>query len=395
MDPNTTYFDNWAASRLDERVLEAMKPLWFDRYAVATSEFGYSLGIEARDALEAARGSIAETLKADRSELVFTSGSTEASNLAIQGVWRASRVPQEKTHLVVSAVEDFPVLHVARALEHEGVSVTYLPVDEDGRVDPEMVRRSLRENTLLVSIQAVNQEIGSLQPIETIAEVCREAGVLFHTDASYAHPRVPIDVASMPIDLATISPHRIHGPKGIGALYVREGTSLRKVLEGGFQEQNLRPGSEDIASAVGFATAVDLANEEETEHLRSLRDQAMELLLSVPHSRLNGHPRMRAPDNANISFRFVEGESLLLHLDMRGIAVSTGSACFSRSLEASHVILAAGGDHERAHGSVRVTLGRFNTAAAVAALAESIGDVVSELRRISPLGKGNDDADSL
>ena len=395
MNSDKTYFDNWAASRLDERVLEAMKPYWFTRYAVATSEFGYSLGVEARDALEAARGSIAATLHAAANDVVFTSGATEASNLAIRGVWRASGIPPERTHLIVSAVEDFPVLYVARALEREGVLVTYLPVDEHGRVDPEAVRRSLREDTVLVSIQAVNQEIGSLQPIDRIAEICREAGVLFHSDASYAHPRVPIDVSAMPIDLATISPHRIHGPRGIGALYVREGTRIRKILEGGFQEHDLRPGSEDIASAIGFAAAVDLANDEDTAHVRTLRDQVMDLLLEVPHSHLNGHPWLRAPDNANISFRFVEGESLLLHLDLRGFAVSTGSACFSRSLEASHVILASGGDHERAHGSVRITLGRFNTAAAVDALAESIRDVVGELRRISPLGKGGNDDQSL
>jgi len=395
MGSKESYFDNWAASRLDERVLDAMKPFWVDRYAVATSEFGYSLGIEARDTLEEARARIAASLHAGSRELVFTSGSTEASNLAIRGVWRASRQPVERTHLIVSAVEDFPVLHTARALEHEGARVTYLPVDEFGRVDPEAVGRALCEDTLLVSVQTVNQEIGSLQPISGVAEICHAAGVLFHTDASYAHPRVPVDVASDPIDLVTISPHRIHGPRGIGALYVREGTRIRKILEGGFQEQDLRPGSEDIASAIGFAEAVELADCEETEKLRALRDQAMDMLLQIPHSRINGHPTLRAPDNANISFRFVEGESLLLHLDLRGFAVSTGSACFSRSLEASHVILAAGGDHERAHGSVRVTLGRFNTAESVAGLADAIKDVVGELRRISPLGKGDDDGDSV
>lgn len=395
VSPRETYFDNWAASRLDERVLEAMKPLLFQRYAVATSEFGYSLGLDAREALESARARIAATLRAGPQELAFTSGPTEASNLALRGVWRASKLPPERTHLVVSAVEDFPVLHTARALEQDGVSVTYLPVDPYGRVEPDAVRRALRDDTLLVSIQAVNQEIGSVQPIVEIADICREAGVLFHTDASYAHPRVPIDVGSAPIDLATLSPHRIHGPKGIGALYVREGTRIRKILEGGFQEHDLRPGSEDVASAAGFAVAVELADQQDTDKLRSLRDRATDALLEIPHSRLNGHPTMRAPDNANVSFRFVEGESLLLHLDLRGFAVSTGSACFSRSLEASHVILASGGDHERAHGSVRVTLGRFNSMQAVDALVASIRDVVGELRRISPLGKGDDDGHTV
>ena len=395
MKTHETYFDNWAASRLDERVLDAMKPFLLDRYAVATSEFGYSMGLESRDALESARSSIAETLDAAPHELVFTSGHTEASNLAIRGVWRAHGRPLAETHLIVSAVEDFPVLHTARALEREGVSVTYVPVDQAGRVDPEAVRRAIRKDTVLVSIQAVNQEIGSLQPIVEIAEICREAGVLFHTDASHAHPRVPIDVAAVPIDLATISPHRIHGPMGIGGLYVREGTKIKKILEGGFQEHDLRPGAENIASAVGFAAAVRLASDDETQHFRLLRDQAIDALLKIPHSRLNGSSDLRAPDNANVSFRFVEGESLLLHLDLRGFAVSTGSACFSRSLEASHVILAMGGDHERAHGSVRLTLGRFNTEEAVASLAGAIGEVVGELRRISPLGKGEDDEDSV
>jgi len=395
MEEHAKYFDNWAASRLDERVWEAMKPLLFDRYAVATSEFGYSLGLESRGALESARSSIAATLHGNPQQLVFTSGHTEASNLAIRGVWRAHGRPPKETHLIVSAVEDFPVLHMARALEREGVSVTYVPVDQTGRVDPEAVRGSIRKDTLLVSIQSVNQEIGSLQPISEIAAICREAGVLFHTDASHSHPRIPIDVATDPIDLVTISPHRIHGPRGIGGLYVREGTKINKILEGGFQEQDLRPGAENIASAVGFAAAVALANDDETRHLRLLRDQAIEALLKIPHSRLNGPSELRAPDNANISFRFVEGESLLLHLDLRGFAVSTGSACFSRSLEASHVILATGGDHERAHGSVRLTLGRFNTEEAVASLADAIGEVVGELRRISPLGKGGEDEDSV
>jgi len=212
--------------------------------------------------------------------------------------------------------------------------------------------------------------------------------VLFHTDASHSFPRVSLDVREVPVDLVTVTAHLIHGPKGVGGLYVRQGTPLAKWMDGGFQEFNLRGGVENIPGAVGFAKAVELVTPEETARLQDMRDRLIERLLRIPHSRLNGHPTLRLPHNANVSFRFVEGESILLHLDMRGFAVSTGSACFSRSLEASHVILGIGGDHERAHGSVRFTFGRFNQPEDVDAVAEAISDVIEKLRAISPLGKG-------
>jgi cysteine desulfurase len=211
--------------------------------------------------------------------------------------------------------------------------------------------------------------------------------VLFHTDATHAFPRVPLDVRQTPVDLATISAHLIHGPKGVGGLYVRKGTPMAKWMDGGFQEFNLRGGEENIPGAVGFAKAVELVTPEETAQLQTMRDRLIERLLAIPHSRLNGHPTLRLPHNANVSFRFVEGESILLHLDMRGFAVSTGSACFSRSLEASHVMLGIGGDHERAHGSVRFTFGRFNQPQDVDKVADAIADVIARLRAISPLGK--------
>ncbi|MEA3339318.1 MAG: cysteine desulfurase family protein, partial [Chloroflexota bacterium] len=236
--------------------------------------------------------------------------------------------------------------------------------------------------------QAANQEIGTLQDLEAIGEICQEKDVLFHTDATHSFPRVPLDVREVPVDLATVAAHTIHGPKGVGGLYVREGTSIRKWMDGGFQEFNLRPGAENIPGAVGFARAVELVTPEETARLQGLRDRLTGRLLEIPHTRINGHPEHRLPHNVNISFRFVEGESLLLHLDMRGFAVSTGSACFSRSLEASHVILGIGGNHERAHGSVRFTFGRFNEEGNVDAVAAALTEVVRELRRISPLGKG-------
>lgn len=380
------YLDNAASTRLDERVFEAMKPYYFDVYAVATSQFGYSLGIDAKDALDAARASIAAALGAEAEELVFTSGSTESSNMALKGVALALGGKKGK-HLITSKVEDFAVLNSARALEKAGFRVTYLDVDEYGRVDLNQLRNSMTPETSLVSIQMANQEIGTLQDLEAIAAICRERDVLLHTDATHAFPRVSLDVRHLPVDLVTVSAHLIHGPRGIGGLYIRKGTPITKWMDGGFQEFNLRAGVENIPGAVGFAKAVELVTPEETARLQGLRDRLIERLLQVPHARLNGHPTLRLPQNANISFRFVEGESILLHLDMRGFAVSTGSACFSRSLEASHVILGIGGNHERAHGSVRLTLGRFNEQGEVDAVADALAEVIENLRAISPLGK--------
>jgi cysteine desulfurase len=380
------YLDNAAATRLDERVLEAMKPYLLETYAVATSQFGYSPGIEARDALEAARQKIAAALGADPEEFIFTSGSTESSNMALKGVAMALREKKGR-HIVTTRLEDFPVLYSARALEKQGFTATYLNVDEYGRLDLEQLRQAITPQTILVSVQAANQEIGTLQDLAAIGKICREKGVLFHTDATHTFPRLPLDVRDLPVDLVTVTAHLIHGPKGVGGLYLRQGTPLTKWMDGGFQEFNLRAGEENIPGAVGFAKAVELVTPEETARLQGMRDRLMARLLQIPHSRLNGHPTLRLPQNANVSFRFVEGESILLHLDMRGFAVSTGSACFSRSLEASHVILGIGGDHERAHGSVRFTFGRFNQAEDVDAVAEAIADIIANLRAISPLGK--------
>lgn len=386
MFEDVVYLDNAAATRLDERVVEAMKPYFFDVYAVATSQFGYSLGVDARDALDTARGQIAAALGGGADEFVFTSGSTESSNLALKGV--ALALGEKKgRHIVTSAIEDFPVLHSARTLERQGYQVTYLGVDESGRVDLDQLRDAITPQTILVSVQAANQEIGTLQDLQAIADICREKDTLCHTDATHSFLRVPLDVRDVPVDLMTVSAHTIHGPKGIGGLYVREGIPIRKWMDGGFQEFDLRPGVENIPGAVGFAKAVELVTPDETARLQAWRDRLIKRLLQVPHTRLNGHPVHRLPQNVNVSFRFVEGESLLLHLDMRGFAVSTGSACFSRSLEASHVILGIGGDHERAHGSVRFTLGRFNQEQDVDAVAKAVEEVVTDLRRISPLGK--------
>lgn len=380
------YLDNSAATRLDERVLEAMRPYFLETYAVATSQFGYSAGIKSREVLETARETLAGRLGAKPEEFLFTSGGTESSNMALKGVALALREKKGR-HIITTKIEDFPVLHSARHLEKRGFEVTYLPVDKTGLLDLDQLREMIRPETILVSVQAANQEIGTLQEIETIAAICQEKDVLFHTDATHAFPRLPLNVEEIPVDLVTVASHLIHGPKGVGGLYVREKTPLTKWMDGGFQEFNLRAGAENIPGAVGFAKAVELVTGEETARLQDMRDRLTERLLTIPHARLNGHPILRLPHNTNVSFRFVEGESILLHLDMRGFAISTGSACFSRSLEASHVIMGIGGNHEQAHGSVRFTFGRFNTMEDVDAVAEAISEVIEQLRAISPLGK--------
>ena len=378
------YLDNSASTRLDERVLEAMKQYYFDTYAVATSEFAYTLGIEAREALDDSREKIAKKLEATAEEIVFTSGSTESSNLAIKGVLRANK--KKGKHIIVSTIEDFPVLNSAKALEREGYKATYLPVDGEGFIDLEALQNAITPETVLISIQHANQEIGTLQNIQAIAEISQEKKVLFHSDATHTFGRVAINIEKLPVDLLTLSAHTIHGPRGIGALFVRKNTPIKKHLDGGFQEFNLRPGVENIPGAVGFAKAVELITAEENERLKQLRDRLIDKVFKqVPDVTLNGHRTKRTPQNANITFHFVEGESITLHLDMHSIAVSTGSACFSKSLEASHVIMGIGGDHERAHGSIRFTFGRFNKQKEVDKVVEIISEIVKNLREISPL----------
>lgn len=379
--------DNAAATRLDEAVLEAMTPCYFENYAVATSEFGYSQGLEAREILAEARAAIAGALGAAPEEFIFTSGSTESSNLALKGVAKALGDKKGK-HIIVSKIEDFPVLQSARALEKQGFEVDYLDVDEFGFVKLDQLVSLLRPDTLLVSVQHANHEIGTVQDLGTIGRLCSEKNVLFHTDATHTFTRLPLDVQSLKVDLITVSAHTIHGPKGIGGLYVRRGTPLEKIADGGFQEFNLRAGLENIPGAVGFAKAVSLVTEEENARLEEMRDRLIEQVLKqIPLVTLNGDAQKRIPQNANISFHHVEGESITLHLDMYGIAVSTGSACFSRSLEASHVMMAIGGDHERAHGSIRFTFGRYNTMEEVDLVVETLAKIVENLRKISPLGK--------
>jgi cysteine desulfurase len=385
--PRIVYMDNAASTRLDERVLDAMKPYFFDSYAVATSEFGHSMGIEAKETLADARSRLAGLLKVNAEEVLLTSGDTESSNLALKGV--ALLMGEKKgKHIVTSRIEDFPVLNSAKAMERMGYNVTFLPVDREGILDLGELERAITKETILVSIQHANQEIGTVQDVGAIGKICHEKGTLFHVDATHTFRRLDFDLGKMPIDLMTFSAHTIHGPKGVGGLFVRKGTPLGKWMDGGFQEFNLRAGLENIPGAVGFAKAAELVTSEENERLASIRDKLIARLLSeVPETTLNGHRDKRIPQNANITFHYVEGESITLHLDMRGIEVSTGSACFSRSLEASHVIMGIGGNHERAHGSIRYSLGRFNSMEEVDIVVGAMKEVISRLREISPLRK--------
>lgn len=384
---NMIYLDNAACTRLDERVLEAMTPYFFDTYAVATSEFGYSMGIDAKEGLENSREGIASRLGADSEEMIFTSGDTESSNMALKGVAWALKEKKGK-HIIVSQIEDFPVLNTAKALQKQGFDVTFLGVDGEGFADLEGLRKAITKETVLVSVQCANQEIGTAQDLKAISEICKEKDVFLHTDATHSFTRLPLNVKKLPVDLVTLSAHTIHGPRGIGALYIRKGTPITKFMDGGFQESNRRAGIENIPGAVGFATAVELVTEEENRQLEAMRNRVIERALSeISEVTLNGSREKRLPQNANMTFHYVEGESVTLHMDMRGFAVSTGSACFSRSLEASHVIRGIGGDHERAHGSVRFTFGRYNRMEDADAAIDAMSEVVARLREISPLAR--------
>ena len=388
LNENQVYMDNSAATRLDEKVLDAMKPYFFEQYAVATSEFAYSQGIEVSEALEGARTVLSGKLGGTPEEFIFTSGSTESSNIALKGMAMAAK---KGKHLVISKIEDFPVLNSAKALEKQGFTVTYLDVDGDGFINLNNLKKAISDETFLVSIQHANQEIGTIQDIEAIGKICKEKGVPFHTDATHTFGRVPVDLKKVPVDLITVAAHTIHGPKGIGGLYIRKGTKLGKWMDGGFQEFDLRAGFENIPAAIGFARAIELITDEETEKLREMRDHVIDRILTeIPDVTLNGHREKRLPQNANISFHYIEGESITLHLDMHGYAVSTGSACFSRSLEGSHVIFGIGGDHERAHGSIRFTFGRYNTIDEVDGIVDRLAEIVDELRSISPLAPEKD-----
>jgi len=386
MESSSVYLDNAATTRTDPKVVEAMLPYFTETYAVASSQFSHTPGILAKEALDRARETVAARLGADPDEIVFTSGGTEANNLALKGAAFSSR--RGKGRLICSSIEHNSVLHSAQWLEKQGFDLIRLKVDGEGFIDLGHLESSLTDRTVLVSIQSGNQEVGTLQPLEAVADLCRKWGALLHVDASLGFTQTELDVRSLPADLVTVSAHKIHGPKGVGALYVRKGTPLTKWLHGGYMENDLRAGTENVAGIVGFGRAVELADAGSVRKVRALQKRLFDSLQAgIKNIEING-PRdlsRRLPGNVNVSFMYVEGESVVLHLDMKGVAVITGSACFSRSLEPSYVMMAMGYSHERAHGSIRFTPSRFNTEEEIDRVAGASGEVVESLRSISPL----------
>jgi len=384
MDGERIYLDYAATTPLDPRVLEAMLPYMTEQFGNPNSI--HSFGRKARQAVDEAREKIAQLLNCQPSEIVFTSGGTESDNLALRGV--AEAYGHKGNHIVTTAIEHHAVLRTCRALEDKGFSVTYLPVDEHGLVFPEQVAEAVNEKTVLVSIMHANNEIGTIEPIAEIVKAVKEKrpDIVVHTDAVQTVGHIPVDIQELGVDLMSFSAHKFYGPKGIGGLFVRKGVRLVPQVTGGGQERNRRSGTENVAGIVGMARALELAVEEmptELPRLQALRDELIEgVLNSVPESRLNGHPNLRLPHNANFSFRGIDGETLLLQLDMHGIAASSGSACSSGSLEPSHVLLALGLDYELAIGSLRITLGRFTTREHIVRLLDLLPKVVEKLRAI-------------
>jgi cysteine desulfurase len=362
-----------------------MLPYFTDHFGNPSSVYG--IAREAKAAVDEAREKIAGALSAKPEEIYFTSGGTEADNWAIKGIAFANK--QKGNHIITSAIEHHAVLHTCQYLEKMGFEVTYLPVDEYGRVDPAAVEAAITDKTILISIMFANNEIGTIEPIAAIGALARKKGIYFHTDAVQAIGHVPIDVGKMQIDLLSLSGHKFNGPKGIGALYIRKGVKIDNFMHGGGQERKRRAGTENLASIVGIGVAIERVTasmEQESTRLIALRDRLRDgILEKIPHARLNGHPIERLPGNLNISFEFIEGESILLFLDHAGICASTGSACTSGSLEPSHVMLAIGLPHEQAHGSLRMTLGEENTEEEVDYLLGVLPGIVERLRMMSPL----------
>ena len=379
------YADNAATTAVSPEVLEAMLPFYKEVYGNPSSL--YSLGQEAKKPLEEARETVAQCLGAQPREIYFTSCGTESDNWAIKGAAYAMR-RKGKTHIVTSAFEHHAVLHTCQALEKEGFTVTYLPVHENGIVRPEELEAALTENTGLVTIMYANNEIGTIQPIPEIGAICKRHGVLFHTDAVQAAGQVPIDVQEQNIDLLSLSGHKLHAPKGVGALYIRSGVVIQNLLDGGAQERGKRGGTENVASIVGLATALKRAcatMEERRVKLTAMRDKLIDAILKIDRCRLNGDREHRLPGNASFCFQGVEGESLLLMLDLKGISASSGSACTSGSLDPSHVLLSIGLPHEVAHGSLRLSFGDYNTMEDVDYIIETLPPIIERLRSMSPL----------
>lgn len=389
------YMDNGATTRVTEPVMQAMQPYFCEVFGNPMSV--HIFGREAREAVEKARRQVAAALNAEPGEIYFTGCGTESDNWAIRGAAYAN--VKKGRHLITTVIEHHAVLHTCQQLEKEGFEVSYIPVDEDGLVDLAALQAAIRTDTTLISVMAANNEIGTIQPIEEIAAMAKERGILFHTDAVQAIGNIPFDVKAMGIDLLSLSGHKFHAPKGVGALFIRKGIKVQRLISGGAQERTQRAGTENLASIVGMGKAIELATADiqgHNERLIAIRDRLIERILTeIPHCRLNGHRTRRLPGNCNISFRFIEGEGLLLCLDIKGIAGSSGSACTSGSLDPSHVLLAIGLPHEIAHGSLRLSLSEENTQEEADAVVDALKEIVQRLREMSPLYddylKGNKD----
>lgn len=379
------YLDNSATTKVDDEVVNAMLPYFTEKYGNPSSL--YTLGREAHEAIEVARQQVAAAIGANSAEIIFTSGGTEADNIAIIGSVLANK--KKGNHIITSAIEHPAVLETCRHLEKEGFRVTYVPVTPDGIVKVDELAAAITNETILITVMQVNNEIGSIQPIAEISKIAKEKGVRFHTDAVQALGKVKVDVDDLGVDLLSLSGHKIHGPKGIGALYVRKGTQVRPLVYGGGHERNIRSGTENVPGIVGMGKACEIAMRDfdrNVAHMTRLRDKLMDGLLKIEHSRLNG-PRgaLRSPNNVNVSYSFVEGESMVLLLDMQGIEVSTGSACSSKKLEPSHVLLSCGLPAEEAHGSLRMTNSKYTTEEDVDQVISTLPGVVARLREMSPL----------
>lgn len=379
------YMDYAATTYVKPEVLEEMMPFFTEKYGNPSSFYGISR--ETKMAIDKARNRVAKALNCDLSEVYFTGGGSEADNWAIKGVASAHR--KKGNHIITTKVEHHAVLHTCEYLEKQGFEITYLNVDKEGFIDLEELKNAITDKTILVSIMFANNEIGTIQPIKEIGSICRDRKILFHTDAVQAVGNIPIDVKEMNIDLLSLAGHKVYGPKGIGALYIRKGVRIDNLIHGGGQERARRAGTENTASIVGLGKAIDLATENLEEHnknLTVLRDKLIDGLLKVPHTRLNGpEGDKRLPGNVNITFEFIEGESILLSLDFEGVCASSGSACTSGSLDPSHVLLAIGLPHELAHGSLRLTLGDGSTEEDVDYVLEVVPPIIERLRNMSPL----------
>ena len=385
MDKRFVYADNSATTKISKPVLDAMMPYLTEHYGNASSI--YSLGMDSAKAILKARETVAKAIGAKTGEIYFTSGGSESDNWAIKGAAEVG-ASKGKKHIVTTVFEHHAVLHTCQYLEKHGFEVTYVPVDEMGLVHVSDIEKAIRDDTCLVTVMFANNEIGTIQPIAKIGALCREKKVLFHTDAVQAIGNVEINVAEMNIDLLSMSGHKIHAPKGVGAMYMRAGINLPNLIHGGAQERSKRAGTENVAGIVALATAVSECTKniaEKQEHLSKIRDRIIAELTKIPESRLNGDPIKRLPGNVNISFRGIEGESLLLSLDLEGICASSGSACTSGSLDPSHVLLAIGLPHSTAHGSLRLSLSDENTEEDADYICEVVPRVVEKLRAMSPL----------